>query len=77
PASPPSTSLTARPVPTGSVAQHLVRDGGHCRFPGCQRTIADLHHQHHWNHGGPTDLDNAFLACPHHHTLLHHGYHAC
>ncbi|MGH9093883.1 MAG: DUF222 domain-containing protein [Acidimicrobiales bacterium] len=52
----------------------LVRDGGHCRFPGCQRTIADLHHQHHWNHGGPPDLDNAFLACPHHHTLLHHGY---
>ncbi|MGH9061430.1 MAG: HNH endonuclease [Acidimicrobiales bacterium] len=54
----------------------LIRDGGHCRFPSCDRRIADLHHQQPWTHGGPTDLDNGFLACPRHHTLLHHGYHA-
>ncbi|MDQ6783816.1 MAG: HNH endonuclease [Actinomycetota bacterium] len=50
-----------------------VRDGGHCRFPGCERRIADLHHQRPWAQGGPTDIDNGFLACGHHHTLLHAG----
>jgi hypothetical protein len=54
----------------------LIRDGGHCRFPGCARRIADLHHQHPWAQGGPTDLDNGFLACPRHHTLLHRGFQA-
>ncbi|MDQ6838494.1 MAG: HNH endonuclease [Actinomycetota bacterium] len=51
-----------------------VRDGGHCRFPGCQRRIADLHHQQPWAAGGSTDLENGFLACPRHHTLLHDGF---
>lgn len=54
----------------------MVRDGGACRFPGCGRRIADLHHQHPWAQGGPTDLDNGFLVCPRHHTLLHSGYQA-
>lgn len=54
----------------------LVRDGGHCRFPGCSRRVADLHHQQYWSQGGPTNIDNGFLVCPHHHTLLHHGYRA-
>ena len=52
----------------------LVRDGGHCRFPGCWRRIADVHHQHFWTQGGLTDVDNGFLACPRHHTLLHGGF---
>ncbi len=52
----------------------LVRDGGHCRFPGCSRRVADLHHQRGWAKGGPTDLSNGFLVCPRHHTLLHDGY---
>lgn len=54
----------------------MVRDGGHCRFPGCGRRIADLHHRVPWSEGGPTDLDNGFLACPRHHRLLHRGYEA-
>lgn len=54
----------------------LVRDGGTCRFPGCARRIADLHHQRPWASGGQTDLDNGFLVCPRHHTLLHRGYQA-
>ncbi|MHB1535214.1 MAG: HNH endonuclease [Acidimicrobiales bacterium] len=52
----------------------LVRDGGHCRFPGCRRRIADVHHQRPRAQGGPTDVDNGFLACPRHHTLLHRGF---
>jgi len=51
-----------------------VRDMGHCRFPGCQRRTADLHHHQHWSKGGPTDLANGFLACPRHHTMLHAGF---
>lgn len=51
----------------------LVRDG-HCRFPGCTRRVADLHHQQYWSQGGPTNIDNGFITCDHHHTLLHHGY---
>ncbi len=51
-----------------------VRDMGHCRFPGCQRRTADLHHHQHWSKGGPTDLANGFLACPRHHTMLHSGF---
>jgi hypothetical protein len=49
-----------------------LRDGG-CTFPGC--TIppqwADAHHVRHWTHGGATDLSNAALLCPRHHTLVH------
>ena len=52
----------------------LVRDGGSCRFPDCDRRIADLHHQQPWTSGGRTDLDNGFLVCRRHHTLLHRGY---
>jgi hypothetical protein len=51
-----------------------VRDMGHCRFPGCRRRTADLHHHQHWSKGGPTDLANGFLACPRHHTMLHAGF---
>jgi hypothetical protein len=51
-----------------------VRDMGHCRFPGCLRRTADLHHHQHWSSGGTTDLANGFLACPRHHTMLHSGF---
>jgi hypothetical protein len=51
-----------------------VRDGGTCRFPGCTRTVCDIHHLLPWAHGGPTDIDNGLLVCARHHTLLHQGY---
>lgn len=53
-----------------------VRDGGRCRFPGCHRRVADLHHCEWWSRGGGTDISNGFLCCPRHHTLLHSGYEA-
>jgi hypothetical protein len=52
-----------------------VRDGGHCRFVGCQFSHYDVHHLHFWEHGGSTDIDNGCCQCPRHHRLLHHGYH--
>ncbi len=51
-----------------------VRDGGRCRFPGCERRVADVHHHLWWSRGGPTDVSNGYLACARHHTLLHEGY---
>lgn len=52
----------------------LVRDGGHCRFPGCGLRHVDLHHVVWWERGGDTDVDNAMSCCPHHHTLVHEGF---
>jgi hypothetical protein len=52
----------------------LVRDGGRCRFPGCEWTFVDIHRLHPWDHGGPTDISNGMAACGRHHTLVHHGF---
>ncbi|HLI01843.1 MAG TPA: HNH endonuclease signature motif containing protein [Acidimicrobiales bacterium] len=54
----------------------LVRDGGHCRFPGCQHRIVDLHHHQDWDHDGKTDIDNGYNLCRHHHRLIHSGFQA-
>lgn len=54
----------------------LIRDRATCRFPGCHRRIADIHHIRWWEHGGQTDVDNGLLICPRHHTMLHTGYDA-
>jgi hypothetical protein len=51
-----------------------VRDGGHCRFPGCQFTHFDIHHMRSWEAGGLTDVANGFCQCRRHHRLLHAGY---
>ncbi len=50
------------------------RAGGCCEVPGCSAT-AGLHGHHiwHWEDGGPTELWNLLLVCPHHHRLHHRG----
>jgi hypothetical protein len=51
-----------------------LRARGHCESPKCQATIdrCDLHHEHHWAHGGKTDLNNGIYLCSYHHWLTHH-----
>ncbi len=50
------------------------RDGGACRFPGCERTtFLKSHHLKHWADGGATDLDNLVTLCGTHHRLIHEG----
>jgi hypothetical protein len=51
----------------------MIRDGGQCRIPGCNRRHCDVHHHHPWEHGGPTDVASAYLGCDRHHTLIHSG----
>jgi hypothetical protein len=50
-----------------------VRDRGRCRFVGCGRRTCDVHHVHHYDHGGPTAVHNGLLLCPRHHTAVHEG----
>ncbi|HET9691481.1 MAG TPA: DUF222 domain-containing protein [Acidimicrobiales bacterium] len=52
-----------------------VRDGGRCRWPGCERRTVDVHHVLPWEDGGSTDVANGVLLCPRHHTLTHAGWH--
>jgi hypothetical protein len=51
-----------------------VRDGGRCRFPGCEFRHYDIHHMRPWEDGGATDIDNGICCCRRHHRLLHRGY---
>jgi hypothetical protein len=47
-----------------------------CTFPGCDVPAAwcDAHHLVHWIDGGPTNLANAALLCPRHHTIAHRDH---
>jgi hypothetical protein len=64
-------------VPSYVVPAHIrrgvvLRDKG-CAFPGCERpaSACDSHHIREWLQGGPTQIDNLVLLCPHHHRLIH------
>lgn len=69
--SPIGVGRTRRTVPAPMTRALRRRDHG-CRFPGChhQRWV-NAHHIRFWLDGGPTDLDNLILLCPHHHRMLH------
>ena len=48
-----------------------ARDGG-CVGCGARHNICEPHHEKHWEHGGPTDIDNMCLLCaPCHHIEIH------
>ena len=52
----------------------VARDGG-CIGCGASEKICQVHHDHHWAHGGETTLDNTCLVCWRcHHIRIHlHG----
>lgn len=52
-----------------------VRDGGHCRFPGCAHRYYDIHHITAWEDQGATDVANGCCQCRRHHRMVHSGYH--
>lgn len=48
-----------------------ARDGG-CVGCGAGHNACEPHHEVHWEHGGPTDIDNMCLLCGHcHHIEIH------
>jgi hypothetical protein len=62
-----------RVVPAALRRAIIARDH-HCTWPGgCDRgpRWCDVHHIHHWSHGGETKPDNLTLLCRYHHTLTH------
>jgi hypothetical protein len=63
---------TTRDWPPELANAIAIRDGG-CRWPGCHAPThwCDIHHLHHWEDGGPTDIDNGLLLCRRHHRRLH------
>ena len=62
---------SARNVPAWLMRALRHRDHG-CTFPGCgSQAYLEAHHVRHWEHGGPTDLDNLVLTCGFHHKLVH------
>ena len=63
-----------RQVPEAILRVLRHRDGGACRFPGCERKRwLHAHHLVHWADGGATNLDNLVLLCHAHHRLIHEG----
>ena len=56
---------------TRAISRRLRRALEHrnptCAVPGCGATRGlHAHHLRHWEDGGPTDLSNLVLVCPHH-----------
>ncbi|MGM7667197.1 DUF222 domain-containing protein [Microbacterium sp. A93] len=50
----------------------VARDGG-CAAPNCSIPApwCEAHHIDHWEHGGPTSVENGVLLCSHHHHAVH------
>ena len=50
----------------------IARDQG-CGWIGCEIPggWCEVHHHTHWEHGGPTCIENGCLLCPYHHRFLH------
>ncbi|MGV3758100.1 MAG: DUF222 domain-containing protein [Actinomycetota bacterium] len=62
-----------RTIPRWLRRRILRRDGGCCRFPGCERRVRQIHHLRWWRNEGPTDANNLVGLCWYHHRLVHQG----
>lgn len=51
----------------------VKRRDKHCRFPGCEMRVTQVHHIVFWSRGGPTSTRNLVLVCAMHHHLIHEG----
>lgn len=63
----------SRSIPRWLRRRIRKRDGGTCRFPGCERQIRQIHHIEHWSRGESTDASNLAGLCWYHHLLVHEG----
>jgi hypothetical protein len=55
--------------PPATLADHVKARDRVCRFPPCQTPAhhTDLDHKQRFRHGGPTQPDNLWTLCRHHH----------
>ena len=55
----------------------LAARDGRCIGCGARHNICEPHHEKHWEHGGPTNIDNLCLLCGHchHHQVHNKGAH--
>jgi hypothetical protein len=67
-----ATGRVTRIIPQHRRRQVVTRDQ-HCRYLGCHRPAAwsEIHHVHHWQHGGTHQLENLVLLCARHHHRVH------
>ena len=58
---------------TRAQRRRLWRRDRACTYPGCGAPAAwcRAHHVVHWADGGPSDVGNAALLCPRHHSVVH------
>jgi hypothetical protein len=61
-----------RTIPV-AIAKAVIARDRHCTHPGCHAppSMCDVHHDHHWTHGGETSVENCKLLCWFHHLLEH------
>lgn len=61
--------------PSDAQRRALSAIWGGCAHPTCDRPFrwCQLHHVHHWERGGPTDVANLIPLCSRHHHLHHAG----
>ncbi|MDQ3990017.1 MAG: HNH endonuclease, partial [Actinomycetota bacterium] len=73
PSQPLDVGRSRRTLGTALRRALVVRAGGCCEMPGCDRPASwcEGHHRIHWAHGGPTALHNLLLLCRRHHVLVH------
>ena len=62
----------ARRAANGTQRAALVARDKHCIGCGTQPDWCQAHHIVHWQHGGPTNLDNLTLLCSRCHHKVHH-----
>ncbi len=73
PSQPLDVGRSRRTLNTALRRALVVRAGGCCEMPGCDRPASwcEGHHLIHWAHGGATALGNLLLLCRRHHVLVH------
>jgi hypothetical protein len=69
---PLAVSRKTRTIPVALRRAVNARDE-RCKFPGCDRSITEIHHVEHYARGGQTVLTNLVGLCKFHHRCVHEG----
>jgi hypothetical protein len=61
-----------RRLPAATQHDAVFARDGHCRYPGCDRSLrwCQIHHRVPWQYGGLTDVQDLVAVCQHHHHFI-------